>query len=409
MKKKEKNIVIIGGGAAGFFAAASSAEKNPENKITILEKGNSVLSKVKISGGGRCNVTNSCSEPAELIKYYPRGGKELLSPFHKFNTKNTVEWFEKRGVKLKTEPDGRIFPVSDNSQTIVDCLLNTAQSKGINVLLQAVVSNIQKYPNQEDWSITTSGKEFLADAVIICSGSSTSIWKIIESLDHTLEIPVPSLFTFNIKDIRIDGIPGVSVNNAEIKIEGTKLKSIGPLLITHWGMSGPAILKISAWGARELHKMDYKFKLVINWLPGLNQELVKEKLIHVKNDNLTRNIYSSSPFGLPIRLWERILEYTGISKELKWNNISGLLITKLVIQLTQSIFSVNGKSTFKEEFVTCGGVNLNEIDFKTMESKLHKGLFFAGEVLDIDAVTGGFNFQAAWTTGYIAGISAANI
>ena len=409
MKKKEKNIVVLGGGAAGFFAAAASAEMNQGNKILILEKGNTVLNKVKISGGGRCNVTNACLEPGELTKFYPHGGKELLSPFHKFNTKDTKEWFEKRGVKLKTEPDGRIFPVSDDSQTIVDCLFESVQNKGINVLLQTGVTNIKKSPQQEDWIITTSGKEFQADAVIICSGSSNSVWKIIESLGHTIELPVPSLFTFNINDQRIDGIPGVSVNDAEIKIEETKLISSGPLLITHWGMSGPAILKLSAWGARELHKMDYKFKLVINWLPGMNQESVKEKLNQLKKDNLTRNVYSFSPFGLPIRLWERLFEYTGINKNLKWNNLSRSFINKLAIVLTQSNFSVNGKSTFKEEFVTCGGVSRSEIDFKTMESKLHKRLFFAGEVIDIDAVTGGFNFQAAWTTGYIAGIAASSL
>ena len=409
MKKKEKYIVIVGGGAAGCFAAAASAEKNPENNIIILEKGNTVLNKVKISGGGRCNVTNACLEPGELTKFYPRGGKELLSPFNKFNTKDTKEWFEKRGVKLKTEPDGRIFPVSDDSQTIVDCLFDSVQNKGINVLLQTGVTNIKKSPQQEDWIITTSGKEFQADAVIICSGSSNSVWKIIESLGHTIELPVPSLFTFNINDQRIDGIPGVSVNDAEIKIEETKLISSGPLLITHWGMSGPAILKLSAWGARELHKMDYKFKLVINWLPGMNQESVKEKLNQLKKDNLTRNVYPISPLGLPIRLWERLFEYTGINKNLKWNNLSRSFINKLAIVLTQSNFSVNGKSTFKEEFVTCGGVSRSEIDFKTMESKLHKRLFFAGEVIDIDAVTGGFNFQAAWTTGYIAGIAASSV
>jgi flavoprotein, HI0933 family len=409
LKKKEKNIIIIGGGAAGFFAAAVSAEKNPGNNIIILEKGYTVLGKVKISGGGRCNVTNSCTDPGELIKFYPRGGKELLSPFHKFNSRDTINWFERHGVKLKTEPDGRIFPVSDDSQTIVDCLFDSVQSKGIKVLLQTGVSNIQKSHQQEDWIITTSGKEFQADAVIICSGSSNSVWKIIVSLGHTIELPVPSLFTFNVKDQRIDGIPGVSVNDAEIKIEGTKLKSSGPLLITHWGMSGPAILKLSAWGARELHKSDYKFKLVINWLPGINQESAKEKLTQVKNNNLTRRVYSFSPFGLPIRLWERLLEYTGINKNLKWNNLSGSFLSQLASQLNQSSFFVNGKSTFKEEFVTCGGVRRSEIDFQTMESKLHKGLFFAGEVIDIDAITGGFNFQAAWTTGWIAGISASSV
>jgi hypothetical protein len=405
LKKKGKDIVIIGGGAAGFFAAAASAEKNPGNNIIILEKGNTVLSKVKISGGGRCNLTNSCTDPTELIKYYPRGGKELLSPFHKFNSKDTVDWFERHGVKLKIEPDGRIFPISDDSQTIVDCLVDTVQKVGIKVLKQTGVTSMRKDP-QGDWIIANSGKELHANAIIICSGSSSSVWKMIESVGHTIEPPVPSLFTFNIKDKRINGIPGVSVHDAEIKIEGTILKSSGPLLVTHWGMSGPGILKLSAWGARELHKMDYMFKLVINWLPGMNQESAKEKLNQIKNNNLTRSIYSFSPFGFPIRLWERLLEYTELNKDLKWNNVSGTLINNLASELTQSSFNVSGKSTFKEEFVTCGGVRLNEINFKTMESKLYKGLFFAGEVIDIDAVTGGFNFQAAWTTGWIAGISA---
>ena len=408
MKKKEKDIIIIGGGAAGFFAAASSSENNPENNVIILEKGNTVLSKVKISGGGRCNVTNACADPAELIKYYPRGGKELLSPFHRFSSGNTIEWFERHGVKLKTEPDGRIFPVSDDSKTIVDCLNDTAQKAGIKVLKQNGVINIRK-DQHGDWTITTSAKEFHANAVIVCSGSSGSVWKMMESVGHTIEPPVPSLFTFNINDKRIKDIPGISVKNTDIKIEGTKLKSGGPLLITHWGMSGPGILKISAWGARELHKMDYKFKVNINWLPGMNQESAKEKLISIKNNNPTRRIYSFSPFEIPYRLWERLLEYINFEKDLKWNNVSQNLITNLASELTDSSFNVSGKSTYKDEFVTCGGVRRSEIDFKTMESKLNKGLFFAGEVIDIDAVTGGFNFQVAWTTGWIAGISASAI
>jgi len=408
MNKKEKDIIIIGGGAAGFFAAASSAENNPGNNVIILEKGNTVLGKVKISGGGRCNVTNACSDPAELIKYYPRGGKELLSPFHRFSSLNTIEWFVKHDVKLKTEPDGRMFPISDDSQTIVDCLKNTAQKAGVKVLKQNGVIKINKASGR-DWTITTPEKEFHANAVIICSGSSGSVWKMLESIGHTIEPPVPSLFTFNINDKRIKDIPGISVKNTDIKIEGAKLKSSGPLLITHWGMSGPGILKISAWGAKDLHKMDYKFKLSINWLPGMNQESAKEKLISIKNNNLTRRIYSFSPLDIPLRLWERLLEYINLDNDLKWNNVSQNLITNLASELTNSSFNVSGKSTFKEEFVTCGGVRRSEIDFKNMESKLNKGLFFAGEVIDIDAVTGGFNFQAAWTTGWIAGISASVI
>jgi predicted Rossmann fold flavoprotein len=404
LKKKEKNIIVIGGGAAGFFAAAASAEKVPGNNIIIIEKSNNVLSKVKISGGGRCNVTNSCSIPAELIKYYPRGGKELLSPFHKFSSKDTAIWFEGHGVKLKTETDGRMFPVSNDSQTIVDCLVGVANENAIQVIKQTGVSNIRK-TSAGDWEINAHGNVLPADAVIVCSGSSSTMWKILESIGHTIEPPIPSLFTFNIKDNRIAKIPGVSVQEAEVKIDGTNLKSSGPLLITHWGMSGPGILKLSGWGAKELFKMDYKFNLVINWLPGMNRESAKEKLDQIKINNPIRNIYSFSPFSLPMRLWERLLEYSNISRELKWNNVNGSLIHNLASGLTQSSFIVNGKSTFKEEFVTCGGVKLNEIDFKTMESKLHQGLFFAGEVIDIDAVTGGFNFQAAWTTGWIAGIS----
>jgi len=408
MKKKEKDIIIIGGGAAGFFAASASAENSPGNNVIILEKGNAVLSKVKISGGGRCNVTNACTDPAELIKYYPRGGKELLSPFQRFSSGNTIEWFERHGVKLKIEPDGRIFPISDDSQTIVDCLNDTAQKAGIKILKQNGVTNIQKIPG-EDWAITTSEKEFHANAVIICSGSSGSVWKMVESIGHTIEPPVPSLFTFIINDKRIKNIPGISVKNTDIKIEGTKLKSVGPILITHRGMSGPGILKISAWGAKELHKMDYKFKLSINWISGVNQESAKELLIKIKNSNLTRRIYSFSPFEIPLRLWERLLEYINLDKDLKWNNVSQNLITNLASELTDSCFNVSEKSTFKEEFVTCGGVRRSEIDFKNMESKFNKGLFFAGEVIDIDAVTGGFNFQAVWTTGWIAGISASVI
>jgi predicted Rossmann fold flavoprotein len=408
LKKKEHNIVIIGGGAAGFFSAIRAAELNPGCNIIILEKGTTVLGKVKISGGGRCNITNSCSDPKELIKYYPRGSKELLSPFYNFNSKDTIEWFTNHGVKLKTESDGRVFPVTDNSQTIVDCLVDTAKKYNIEILTHSGVTDIKK-ASDGNWIINTTGKEFSANSVIICTGSSNSIWNIISSLGHKIEPPVPSLFTFNIADKRLEGIQGVSVPNAEIKIAGTKLKDPGPLLITHWGLSGPVILKLSAWQARELFKRDYKFELLINWLPGINQETAKSNIIEIKNTNAAKIIFSFSPFGLPIRLWQRLLDYIHIDKDMKWKDLPGSLLNNLALQLTQSSFNVNGKSTFKEEFVTCGGVNLKEVDFKTMESKIHKGLFFACETLDIDAVTGGFNFQSAWTTGWIAGNSASSI
>lgn len=407
MKKIDKNIVIIGGGAAGFFAAINAAENNPGSNVSILEKGNSVLSKVKISGGGRCNVTNACTDPRELIKYYPRGYKALLAPFHQFSSKDTIKWFEQKGVKLKTEPDGRIFPVSDDSQTIVDCLIRSANNSSVNILTRTPVTDIQPAPKNK-WIITADNKEFPADSVIICSGSSNAIWILISKLGHKIETPVPSLFTFNISDKRISGLPGISVPEAEIKVEGTKLSSSGPLLITHWGMSGPSVLKLSAWGARELHNCNYKFDLIINWLPGFNPERLKEKLIQIKNQNLNKNIYSFSPLALPIRLWESLLWNMKLSKDFRWNNLSSNDLNSLSLELTRGRFSVNGKSTFKEEFVTCGGINTDEINFKTMESKIHKGLYFAGEVIDIDAVTGGFNFQSAWTTAYIAAVNCLN-
>jgi hypothetical protein len=405
LKKKEKNIIVIGGGAAGFFAAITSASNYPGCSVTILEKGQSVLGKVKVSGGGRCNVTNACRIPEELVKFYPRGGKALLAPFHRFNPINTIEWFEKRRVKLKIEPDGRVFPVSNDSQTIVDCLIDSAEKTGVKVLTRTGVSGI-KHLKDNKWLITTSEEEFPADSVIVCSGSSTSIWNLVAQLGHTIENPVPSLFTFNIKDKRIDKIPGVSVQNVSLKVEDTKLISDGPLLITHWGISGPAVLKLSAWGARSLNNLKYNFEIIINWLPGFNPESAAEKLTQIKNNTPYKNICSFSPLGLPARLWERLLEFSGIGIDCRWNNLSKSTLHKLAGELTRSSFSVSGKSTFKEEFVTCGGVNLDEVDFKRMESKIHKGLFFAGEVLDIDALTGGFNFQAAWTTALIAGLSA---
>lgn len=404
MKKIDKNIVIIGGGAAGFFAGINAAGNNPGQSITILEKGNSVLGKVKISGGGRCNVTNACTNPVELIKYYPRGGKALLGPFNRFSSKDTIKWFEHKGIKLKTESDGRIFPVSDDSQTIVDCLIRSANNSDINILTHTAVTQINPSSNNK-WIVKAGEKEFPADSVIICSGSSNAIWELMSNLGHKIETPVPSLFTFNINDKRIGGLPGVSVSETDIKVDGTKLKSSGPLLITHWGMSGPAILKLSAWGARDLYNRNYKFDLIVNWLPGFNSESLKEKLIQFKSKNLNKNIFSFSPVTLPIRLWESLLKSLQLNKEFKWNDVSSSELNHIAFELTQGRFSVNGKSTFKEEFVTCGGINTDEINFKTMESKIHKGLYFAGEVVDIDAVTGGFNFQSAWTTAYIAATS----
>lgn len=400
-------VIIIGGGAAGFFAAINCAEKNPKAEIIILERGKSVLGKVKISGGGRCNVTHACFVPRDLIKNYPRGSKELLSPFSKFCTGDTIEWFEKHGVELKIESDNRMFPVTNDSQTIVDCLWDTTKRLKIKVLTQHQFEGIQA-PNENNkhWTIRIRNKEnMIADKVMFATGSNPRIWKILKDLGHDIIEPVPSLFTFNINDERIKGLAGLSVPKATIEVLGTKLKSEGALLITHWGLSAPAILKLSAWGARKLNELNYQFTIRVNWLAGANIDSVLEDLQDFKENNPKKLVFANALFDLPNRLWKKIVTGAGISEKQQWANISKKNIQNLAIELTQAKFDVNGKSTFKEEFVTAGGVNLKNVDFKKFESKIHKNLFFAGEVLNIDGVTGGFNFQAAWTGGYIVGQS----
>ncbi len=395
-------IIIIGGGAAGFFTAITAADANPTAEIIILERGKDVLQKVKVSGGGRCNVTHACFMPQELVKNYPRGEKALLSPFMRFSAAETIEWFQKRGVELKTEDDGRMFPISNKSQTIIDCLENEVARLGVNILRGYRVEDLEQMGNQ--WLVTTNRQNFIADKVMVAAGSSTALWDLLKKLGHTIIEPVPSLFTFNIKDKRIDGLAGLSVPNAFIHVENSKLKTSGPLLITHWGMSGPAILKLSAWGARQLYDFDYQFIIRINWIGQYNVEEVKDALtFDIKTKNLKRLIVKTPQYGIPSRLWLRFLEEANISENLIWADISKKQIQILAEQLAQSCFEVKGKSTFKEEFVTAGGVKRDEVNFKTFESKLLKNLFFAGEILDIDAVTGGFNFQAAWTGGWIAG------
>ncbi len=399
-----KTIVVIGGGTAGFFSAITCKEKYPAFRVIILEKSTRLLSKVKISGGGRCNVTNAVSEPAELVKHYPRGSKELLGPFSRFNSKHTVNWFESRGVKLKTEEDGRIFPVTDDSQTIIDCLITSAQKAGVEIFLSTGFNSLIPPENDDDvWKIFCSQKTFKADKVIIASGSNESMWKLCAKLGHTIITPVPSLFTFNIKDERIKNLHGISVNNCSVKIINSKLKSDGSLLITHWGMSGPVILKLSSIGARELNDMNYYFDISVNWLPYLSNEELKEKTYEIISLNPKQHIHNVPGFGLPKRLWENLLLASSIPSSTRLSELSKENIKSLTVQLQNCLFKISGKSTFKEEFVTCGGIKLSEVNFKTMESKIIKGLYFAGEVLDIDALTGGFNFQAAWTTGWIAG------
>ncbi len=399
---KPADVIIIGGGAAGFFTAINAVDNNPKLKIIILERGKEVLTKVKVSGGGRCNVTHAEFLPKELSKNYPRGEKELLGPFHTFMTGDTVSWFEKRGVALKIEDDGRMFPVSDSSQTIIDCFLSEAKRLGVEVLLNHSVKEIEK--DGEVFHIKTSNGTFSTSKVVVATGSNPKIWKLLEGLGHSIVPPVPSLFTFNIKDARIIDLPGLSTV-ASVKILDAKgkclLESSGPLLITHWGLSGPAILKLSAWGARLLEPLKYHFKITVNWMNDIPEEDVIESLRAMKTSRGKQTIYKYAQFELPKRLWQNLVKASDIDERLIWADATREHLQNLANQLAASIFEVTGKSTFKEEFVTAGGVELKEVNFKTFESKKVENLYFAGEVLDIDAITGGFNFQNAWTGGFI--------
>ena len=392
------DIIIVGGGAAGFFTAINIVEKNPKLKVAILERGADVLQKVRISGGGRCNVTHACFEPNELVKYYPRGEKELRGPFHQFSSGDTIEWFEKHGVELKTEDDGRMFPVSNSSQTIIECFLNATQKLGIEVLTGQSVQSLFK--KEAVWKIETQNENYLAEKLILATGSNPKIWEMMQTYGHAVVSPVPSLFTFNIKDPRIKELPGVAAH-VTVKVKDTKLESTGPLLITHWGMSGPAVLKLSAWGARILHDKNYQFTIFVNWLCDLETDEAEKILKALKQEHAKKAVSKKSPFDFPNRLWESLVLASGIEAETKWADLSKTQLQNLSNQLTNGTFQVNGKSTFKEEFVTAGGINLKEINFKTMESKLHENLYFAGEIVNIDAITGGFNFQNAWTSGFI--------
>ncbi len=392
------DIIIVGGGAAGFFTAINIVEKNPKIKIAILERGKDVLEKVRISGGGRCNVTHACFEPNELVKFYPRGEKELRGPFHQFASGDTIDWFEKHGVDLKIEEDGRMFPVSNSSQTIIDCFMNATQKLGIAVLTGQSVQSIFKKDNH--WKIDTQNETYLTEKLILATGSNPKIWDLLQQFGHAVISPVPSLFTFNIKDSRIKELPGVSAL-VSVKVKDTKLTSNGPLLITHWGMSGPAILKLSAWGARILFDKKYQFTIYVNWLNDMDAEDAEKKLRDLKQEHSKKAVSKKSPFAFPNRLWESLVMASGIEMETKWADLSKIQLQTLANQLTNATFQVNGKSTFKEEFVTAGGIDLKEINFKTMQSKLHENLYFAGEIVNIDAITGGFNFQNAWTSGFI--------
>ena len=392
------DILIVGGGAAGFFAAINTATQNPDLKIAILERGANVLSKVKISGGGRCNVTHAEFIPDELVLNYPRGEKELRGPFHNYMTGDTMQWFEDRGVPLKIEDDGRVFPVSNSSQTIIDCFLEEVKTRHIQVLLNHSVQEI-KHEN-ETWELNTTKGIFRAPKLLIATGSNPKIWKLLESLGHQVISPVPSLFTFNIKDPRLKSIPGVVAADVRISVVNSSLQSEGPLLVTHEGLSAPSILKLSAYGALELAKREYKFQIKVNFIKQEFSECL-ERLLEIKTVFPKKTILKTSQFELPRSLWEQLVIASEIPDDLRWAEVNKQQLQQIASQLTEAVFTVDGKSTFKEEFVTAGGVELKGVNFKTFESKQYKNLFFAGEVLNIDAVTGGFNFQNAWTGAYI--------
>lgn len=399
----KKILAVIGGGAAGFFAAITAAENNPDLKVIILEQGNEVLGKVKISGGGRCNVTHACFDVKELVKFYPRGHKELLGPFYRFNTEHTIQWFEYRGVELKTEADGRMFPVSDSSQSIMDCLIETATAYDIKIIKQAKVMRLDA---ADSFQIYFNDRALNADYLLIASGSSNTIWQQLKKLGHEIIEPVPSLFTFNIRHELIKGLEGISFQQVSLSMKEAKIETQGALLITHTGLSGPAILKLSAFAARLLNEKKYQFELMINWIDSSTDEAML-RLKSEKDIQAKRQVSNFSPFELPQRFWLKVLEVSGIPANKLVADLSRNELQNIANALTKCVLKVHSKNTNKEEFVTAGGISLKEVDFKTMESKLIPNLFFAGEVLDIDAVTGGFNFQAAWTTGFIAGSSLA--
>jgi hypothetical protein len=399
----KKKLVVIGGGAAGFFCAINAAAFNPDLEIIIIEKTTKLLSKVKVSGGGRCNVTHSCFSIAKMIKSYPRGEHFLKKAFHQFFTTDTIQWFKEKRVELKTEADGRMFPVTNTSQTIIDCLMKEVNKYGIKILMNREVKKLSMVNCQ--WSIEFAKDEIInADFVCVASGgySKSAQFTWLKNLGHSIEEPVPSLFTFNIPADPIKNLMGISVETI-VKIVGTKFSQQGPLLITHWGLSGPAVLKLSAFAARELHKLNYNFKITVNWLPGYNEQTLREKFLQIRNQLAAQKVVNRNPFFLPQRLWEYLLQQSAINENIRWADLPAKQQNILIKILCMQEFLVKGKTTFKEEFVTSGGIKLNEIDANTMQSKIVPNLFFAGEVMDVDGITGGFNFQHAWTSGWISG------
>lgn len=397
-------MAIVGGGAAGFFAAITCAEADRANEVSIYERGPEFLTKVRISGGGRCNVTHACFDARAMTERYPRGERALISPLHRFSTTDTIAWFEARGVNLKTEADGRMFPVTDSSQTIIDCLVNAATRAGVRLFTRKAVHAVKRRARGFELQFD-KGATAECDRVLLATGGtrSTSGAQIAAALGHTLIPAVLSLFSFHVADAWLRALPGISVAVVEASVPGTPLRERGALLITHQGVSGPAILRLSAWGARVLHESDYEFTLRLNWAPSLNEEEIQRQVRALRETHPNRLVMNSPIGELPARLWEKIALGAGIDRETRWTTLSRANANRLTAQLLRTEVAVNGKSLNKDEFVTCGGVKLGEVDFKTMQSRIVPGLYFAGELLDIDGITGGFNFQAAWTTGWIAG------
>lgn len=399
------DVVVVGGGAAGFFAAIACAERYPQSQVTLLEAAQQPLTKVRISGGGRCNVTHACFDPALLVQNYPRGGKALRGAFSRFQAKDTVAWFSDRGVSLKTETDGRVFPITDDSATIVDCLMQAATGAGVKLLTQVTVKAVERVDDGfQVW--LRSGSALPCDRLLLATGSNPAGYAIAQSLGHSIQSPVPSLFTFNVTDSRLTDLAGIAVNQAQLGLQTPNQPTIeqtGAVLVTHWGLSGPAVLKLSAWGARVLYDSHYQAKLLVNWLPTANPETLRQQLQALRNQIPRKSVVGNCPVLIPRRLWERLTVSVGISPDTRWAELSNKTLNALLQELTRGQFGITGKGAFKEEFVTCGGVDLKEVDFKTMQSRLCPGLFLAGEILDIDGVTGGFNFQSAWTTGWLAG------
>ncbi|GAB5560155.1 MAG: NAD(P)/FAD-dependent oxidoreductase [Synoicihabitans sp.] len=406
---ESKRIAIIGGGAAGYFSAITAAETDRSARVVLFEATAHVLAKVRVSGGGRCNTTHACFEPRELVKRYPRGSRELIGPLNRFGPRETIAWFAERGVELKTESDGRMFPTTDDSGTIIDCLQHAAAEAAVAVRMRTPVREVEKTTSGEFRLTLGDGNVERFDRVIVTTGGNRGSGghDIAAALGHTIEPPVPSLFTFQIDDRRLQGIEGLSVPRAEVSVPGTKLQESGPVLVTHWGLSGPGILRLSAWGARELAALDYTFMVRVAWTGESNEERLRTGLTAARQELGKKRVRNANPLGLPGRLWERLVESSDIGPDVAWVGLPKKALNALVRAVGASEFSVTGKSMNKEEFVTCGGVRLREVNFKTMESRPCPGLFFAGEVLDIDGITGGFNFQSAWTTAFLAGSAVA--